>query len=715
MRAGMKRFLLTALVGTLSAMPASAQVGTPLQALAISGGGGAPPPLLKLTITAPTDGVTVWPGVPVIFAATCMNALAFEWNFGDGSAIGSGGSTTHAFSTPGTYTVVAKGLNSGTGQEGGSSLSVHVIAQPVVGSFVASPASIPLGGSATLSWSVSNATTVALGGTTVAASGSQSVNPTTATAYTLTLTNAGGSITGTTTVSVETVGIAVSPAPVYLDLAQVLTFQATVADAVNTAVTWKTSGGTINPNTGTYSAPNAAGTFTVTATSSADSTKTASATVTVAPIGIMVSPGIVSLSSGGTASFISEVTGNPNNGVTWSATGGAIDVNTGAYTAPSVAGSYTITATSVANPLKKATATVTVGAASPHLTWKKDIFYIGGEEAAESDVNGFHYTQVDHLGSPEIVTNATGAVESWEKYLPFGETLDKTGSLTTAKGFTNHEQTDPSGLIYMQARFYAPMYGRFLSPDPARDQHFEETQSWNIYSYVQNSPTMQIDPTGMIGLGDAWNYAMDSGRALIGVGKGAGQAVWGAGKGLIHADLHPIETVKGLAHAVAHPVETAKTIGKGVSDAYSNANTPDQMGQFVGKALGNVGMALAPGAEAGNLGKAAEIGEAASGVEASGAASPFIDPAGVAGRSPGEIDQLAQDSGLIPKGADPMGGKGSYVDPVTGKQRVLIHPDGDPGPHAHINNPAGQRLDVQGNVVHPESPEAHLPLKKQGQ
>ena len=50
----------------------------------------------------------------------------------------------------------------------------------------------------------------------------------------------------------------------------------------------------------------------------------------------------------------------------------------------------------------------------------------------------------------------------------------------------------------MQARFYAPWYGRFLSPDPARDQHFEETQSWNIYSYVRNQPTMMIDPTGMV-------------------------------------------------------------------------------------------------------------------------------------------------------------------------------------------------------------------------
>ncbi|WP_316411596.1 RHS repeat-associated core domain-containing protein [Mesoterricola sediminis] len=65
------------------------------------------------------------------------------------------------------------------------------------------------------------------------------------------------------------------------------------------------------------------------------------------------------------------------------------------------------------------------------------------------------------------------------------------------------EQTDPSGLIYIQARFYLPMYGRFASPDPARDQHFEETQSWNIYSYTQNQPTMRIDPDGQV-----WNYVI---------------------------------------------------------------------------------------------------------------------------------------------------------------------------------------------------------------
>lgn len=42
-----------------------------------------------------------------------------------------------------------------------------------------------------------------------------------------------------------------------------------------------------------------------------------------------------------------------------------------------------------------------------------------------------------------------------------------------------------------------PGVGRFSNPDPGRDQHFELTQSWNIYSYVRNSPILNTDPTGM--------------------------------------------------------------------------------------------------------------------------------------------------------------------------------------------------------------------------
>jgi RHS repeat-associated protein len=163
--------------------------------------------------------------------------------------------------------------------------------------------------------------------------------------------------------------------------------------------------------------------------------------------------------------------------------------------APSTTQTYTLI---VSNGAGSNTSQVTVTVAeSGTLTWKRDIIYLGTREAAEFDSAGMHVTMVDHLGSPRIVTGPSGQVESRQKYLPFGELLDQSGGYTPSKGYTNHEQTDPSGLIYMQARFYLPWMGRFASPDPARDQHSDDTQTWNIYSYVRNRPIMSTDPTGM--------------------------------------------------------------------------------------------------------------------------------------------------------------------------------------------------------------------------
>lgn len=87
-----------------------------------------------------------------------------------------------------------------------------------------------------------------------------------------------------------------------------------------------------------------------------------------------------------------------------------------------------------------------------------------------------------------------------------------------------------------------------------------------------------------------------------------------------------------------------------------------------------------------------------------------ISPGEVSGRTPSQIDARARELGLDPKGPDPMGGRGSYVDPQTGKQRILSHPNADP-PHGHVNDPEGRRIGADGRNVPPESPEAHLPIK----
>lgn len=77
-------------------------------------------------------------------------------------------------------------------------------AAPQIQSFTAEPSSVQRGQSATLSWSVANATDISLdqGLGAVAANGTRQVFPTNSTTYTLTARNAGGQTTRSATVSV---------------------------------------------------------------------------------------------------------------------------------------------------------------------------------------------------------------------------------------------------------------------------------------------------------------------------------------------------------------------------------------------------------------------------------------------------------------------------------------------------------------------------------
>jgi uncharacterized repeat protein (TIGR02543 family) len=78
-------------------------------------------------------------------------------------------------------------------------------AVPIITFFSAVPSTITAGESSTLSWSVTDATSVTIdnGVGTVALSGSTTVSPVTTTTYTLTATNTAGSVTATTTVTVS--------------------------------------------------------------------------------------------------------------------------------------------------------------------------------------------------------------------------------------------------------------------------------------------------------------------------------------------------------------------------------------------------------------------------------------------------------------------------------------------------------------------------------
>ena len=84
-------------------------------------------------------------------------------------------------------------------------------AVPIINSFSAVPSTITEGESSTLSWSVTDATSVTIdnGIGSVALTGTFAVNPTTTTTYTLTATNSAGSVIATCTVTVNPAAVAV--------------------------------------------------------------------------------------------------------------------------------------------------------------------------------------------------------------------------------------------------------------------------------------------------------------------------------------------------------------------------------------------------------------------------------------------------------------------------------------------------------------------------
>ena len=102
----------------------------------------------------------------------------------------------------------------------------------------------------------------------------------------------------------------------------------------------------------------------------------------------------------------------------------------------------------------------------------------------------------DHLGSPIVATDGAGTILWREKYKPYGQKMEDPLWNNDEPGFTGHVQDDVTDLTYMQARFYDPEIGRFLSIDPVG---FDATlpSSFGRYTYVSNNPANRVDPFGL--------------------------------------------------------------------------------------------------------------------------------------------------------------------------------------------------------------------------
>jgi RHS repeat-associated protein len=104
----------------------------------------------------------------------------------------------------------------------------------------------------------------------------------------------------------------------------------------------------------------------------------------------------------------------------------------------------------------------------------------------------YYYT--DPTGTVLAETDAQGNVTKSYDYRPYGE--QALGQPPDGFGYTGHVNDPDTGLVYMQARYYDPEMGRFLSVDPVSAYETEDWRHFNRYAYAYNNPMTFNDPDG---------------------------------------------------------------------------------------------------------------------------------------------------------------------------------------------------------------------------
>jgi RHS repeat-associated protein len=131
-----------------------------------------------------------------------------------------------------------------------------------------------------------------------------------------------------------------------------------------------------------------------------------------------------------------------------------------------------------------------------------------------------------HVETESKIGGVSNLAQSFD-YAPYGSLLagSNTGATTVARQFIG-QYSDASGLDYLNARYYQPAQGQFLTEDPVfvgdpRQQNLNDPQSLNSYSYSEDNPILEEDPSGrcpecvtaLLGAGAAVaaQYAIDVG------------------------------------------------------------------------------------------------------------------------------------------------------------------------------------------------------------
>ncbi|WP_291764112.1 RHS repeat-associated core domain-containing protein [Cellulomonas sp. 73-145] len=183
------------------------------------------------------------------------------------------------------------------------------------------------------------------------------------------------------------------------------------------------------------------------------------------------------------------------------------------------------------------------------------VYGVGSTPIAQVNAdNSVDYLHTDQTGSVRTVTDHSGNVVADSDYSPYGIPLDVNGapiSAITPFGYAG-QYTDPTGLLYLRARYYDPTTSQFLTIDPlVAATHLP-------YAYTPGNPVQLTDPLGL----DWWGNSSD---AMAGSGLNGGTQdgansctagySWGAVTGVA------ANTILNVAHGAVSIAKTVARVG----------------------------------------------------------------------------------------------------------------------------------------------------------
>jgi RHS repeat-associated protein len=169
-----------------------------------------------------------------------------------------------------------------------------------------------------------------------------------------------------------------------------------------------------------------------------------------------------------------------------------------------------------------------------------------------------YFLHRDHLFSVRAVTDENGAVVESTRYAAFGESANK--AMTTQKNFIGERFDPETGLLYLNARYMDPKFGRFISPDNW-DPTMEGVGT-NRYAYAGNDPVNKSDPNG--------HYAKDRATELETVTVRGERESWRDRGGFGNGQGSRWQQDRGLAKAARDAVSFTSSFLNGPGNFLSN-------------------------------------------------------------------------------------------------------------------------------------------------